>query len=272
MDTPVVSLTYPEPHVALVTITRPDARNAVSAAVAGGLDAAVKTIEGDNNIRVAILTGAGEQAFCAGADLKETAAGGLERLFTPDGGFAGFVSASRRKAWIAAVNGFALGGGAELALACDLIVAVPQAAFGLPEVRRGLIAAAGGLFRLPRAVPYAIALELIATGRQISAEEAHRWGLVNRLAPKSELMVATLDMARAIAANAPLAVQESLAIARITAGLADDVLWRLSGDALRRIAQTEDFPEGSRAFVEKRPPKWTGRSATAGASDPRGAP
>ena len=159
-------------HVALVTINRPAARNAVNGAVAQGMEAAVRETEADPAIRAVVLTGAGDAAFCAGADLKEVSAGGGAALWTEGGGFAGFVFAPRTKLWIAAVNGAALAGGTEIALACDLVVAAESASFGLPEVKRGLIAAAGGLYRLPRALPRAIALELIATGGRIDARRA----------------------------------------------------------------------------------------------------
>src|SRR3712207_6135663 len=159
------------PHVALVTINRPDARNAVNGAVAQGLEAAVDRVERDPEIWAAVLTGAGPHAFCAGADLKEVSAGRSMTLSRERGGFAGFVRAERTKLWIAAAQGHALAGGLELLLACDLAVAAETATFGLPEVKRSLVAGAGGVFRLPRALPKAIALQMIATGEPVSAAE-----------------------------------------------------------------------------------------------------
>ncbi|WP_390348474.1 enoyl-CoA hydratase-related protein [Variovorax boronicumulans] len=248
-------------HVALVTIDRPEARNAVNGDVASGLEAAVDATEADDDIRAVVLTGAGREAFCAGADLKEVSAGRGSALRTERGGFAGFVYRERSKPWIAAVNGKALAGGTELVLACDLVVAVRQAAFGLPEVLRGLIAAAGGLYRLPRAIPPNIALELILTAGQLDAERAHGFGLVNRLvADVDGLREAALALAAEIARNGPVAVRQSLRVAReANSGLDEAALRALTRDAFERVAASEDFKEGPRAFIEKRAPRWTGR-------------
>ncbi|MCK8784756.1 enoyl-CoA hydratase-related protein [Roseomonas sp. NAR14] len=254
-----VLLGLPEPHVALVTLNRPEARNAVNGALAAALGAIVERVEADPEIRVAILTGAGPHAFCAGADLKEVAAGRVHTLHTETGGFAGFVRAPRAKPWIAAAQGHALAGGLELLLACDMAVAADSATFGLPEVKRSLVAAAGGVFRLPRALPRAVALRMIATGEPLAAAEAERHGLLNRVVPAGEVLAAALDLARRIVANAPIAVRESLAIARRAGELDDETLWRLSREASARIRETEDFREGPRAFVEKRAPRWVGR-------------
>jgi len=248
-------------HVALVTIDRPEARNAVNGDVATGLEAAVDATEADDDIRAVVLTGAGREAFCAGADLKEVSAGRGSALRTERGGFAGFVYRERSKPWIAAVNGKALAGGTELVLACDLVVAVRQAAFGLPEVLRGLIAAAGGLYRLPRAIPPNIALELILTAGQLDAERAHGFGLVNRLVDDVDgLREAALALAAEVARNAPVAVRQSLRVAReANSGLDEAALRALTRDAFERVAASEDFKEGPRAFIEKRAPRWTGR-------------
>ena len=167
------------PRVALVTINRPEARNAVNGAVAKGLEAAVERAESDGDTWAVVLTGAGPHAFCAGADLKEVSAGRVSDLATEKGGFAGFVRAPRTKPWIAAAQGHALAGGLELLLACDLAVAAEGATFGLPEVKRSLVAAAGGVFRLPRALPKAVALRMIATGEPISAADALRLSLIH---------------------------------------------------------------------------------------------
>ncbi|HVW69921.1 MAG TPA: enoyl-CoA hydratase-related protein [Steroidobacteraceae bacterium] len=249
----------PEKNVAVVTINRPEARNAVNGAVAEGLAAAVALTELDPAIRVVILTGAGDAAFCAGADLKEVSASGFSSLLTAEGGYGGFVRATRRKPWIAAVNGVALAGGMELALACDMIVAAEDALFGLPEVKRGLAALAGGLYLLPRVFPRALALEIIATGEPITAACALAHGLVNRVVSKRTVLDAALSLAQRIAVNAPFAVRESLLIARAAFDKTQSELEELS-DALRqRLMQTEDFQEGMAAFMEKREPRWTGR-------------
>ena len=245
-------------HVTLVTINRPEARNAVNGDVARGLEQAVLDTEKDPNVWVVILTGAGDKAFCAGADLKAVSAG-TGGLGTANGGFAGFVHQPRTKPWIAAVNGFALAGGSEIALACDLVVAIEEAAFGLPEVKRGLVAAAGGLYRLPRALPKAIALELIVTGAHFDAKRAYEHGLVNRLVARDQLMPEALKLAQAICENAPIAVRESLSVARQALDLDDAALRDLSAAASRKVAATEDYKEGPRAFIEKRAPRWVGR-------------
>lgn len=246
------------PHVAVVTINRPEARNAVNGAVAQALEAKLLETERDEDVWVVVLTGAGK-VFSAGADLKEVSRGNVGSLFTEAGGFAGFIHAKRSKPWIAAVEGVALAGGCELALACDLIVASEEGGFGLPEVTRGLVAAAGGLYRLPRAIPKAVALELILTGERISSQRAAELGLVGRLAPAGQVLAAALELAERIAQNAPLAVRESLAVARLAADLDDAALRRLSDEAQARLQTTDDFYEGSTAFVEKRPPVWRGR-------------
>lgn len=247
------------PHVAWVCIDRPSARNAVNAAVTRGLEAAIDRCEADPDIWVSVLTGAGPDAFCAGADLKEVAAGRSAGLWTERGGFAGITSRERRKPWIAAVQGKALAGGTEIALACDLIVASENAGFGLPEVLRGLIAAAGGLVRLPRAIPPRVAMEHILTGRPITVQQALQWGMVSRVVPSEALAEAALALANEIASNAPVAVRESLRLARLALDHDEAALRRLSQEAIERVKASEDFQEGPRAFIEKRAPRWTGR-------------
>ncbi|HJS09782.1 enoyl-CoA hydratase-related protein [Sphingopyxis sp.] len=247
------------PHVALVTIRRAEARNSVNAAVAAGLDRAVKQVESDPDIWVAILTGEGGVAFSAGADLKEVSAGNMQGLYTADGQFAGFVKHPRDKVWIAAVEGFALAGGFEIALACDLIVSADHSVFALPEVTRGLVAAAGGVYRLVRALPRAVALELIATGDRLPASRAAELGLVNRVVPKGEAVAEATALGVRIAGNAPIAVRESLGVARSALDLDDDALFSRGLEAQSRVMLTEDFKEGPRAFIGKRAPNWVGR-------------
>lgn len=256
----VVTLERLPEHVARVTLNRPPARNAVNAALAQALQAIVDELEADAQVRAVVLTGADAGGvFCAGADLKEVAAGGADALFTERGGFAGFVDAPRSKPWIAAVNGKALAGGCEIVLACDLVVASDDAAFGLPEVTRGLIAAAGGLYRLPRVLPRPVALELILTADTLSAADALRLGWLNRVVPAARVMDEALALARRITRNAPVAVRESLQIARQAADLDEAQLRPLSLQARKRVQATEDYREGPRAFIEKRPPRWSGR-------------
>jgi enoyl-CoA hydratase len=243
----------------LVTLNRPAAMNAVNAELANALEAVVAEVEADEEVRAAVITGAGEKAFSAGADLKEVAAGKLGGTFTAAGGFAGFVNAPRKKLWVAAVNGLALAGGFEIVLACDLIVASSEARFGLPEVTRGLIASAGGLYRLPRALPRAVATELIVTGSLLDAERAYALGLINRVVPAGQAVTEAIALSHSICANAPLAVLESLAIARAASGFDDPELREAGDTAQTRLAQTSDYREGSQAFVEKRKPSWTAR-------------
>lgn len=253
-----VTLERREEHVAFVTINRPEARNAVNSAVANGLEKVLLEIERDNDLRVAVLTGAGGKVFCAGADLKEVSQGRLDTLSTSAGGFGGFVNAERTKPWIAAVEGLALAGGCELALACDIIIASEDGAFGLPEVTRGLVAAAGGLYRLPRALPKSVAIDHILTAERLSARRAAALGMVSRLAPAGKVVEMVLEVARIITCNAPLAVRESLTIARLANDLTEADLHCLSKDAQARLQKTADFYEGATAFVEKRLPVWKG--------------
>jgi enoyl-CoA hydratase len=247
------------PHVLLVTIDRPSALNAVNYEVADGLARAVQFSEEDDDIWAVVLTGAGGKAFCAGADLNDVAAGDLSRLFLHDGGFAGFVRSARTRVWIAAVDGFALAGGFEIALACDMIVATASSSFGLPEVKRGLIASGGGVYRLPRALPRNIALELIATGARLSCARAHALGMVNHIAEDGEAVTSAIQLASVICENAPIAVRESLTIARQTHDFTDGFLDRLSQRRQSLVMSTCDFAEGVRAFLEKRLPTWVSK-------------
>ncbi|MET0362617.1 MAG: enoyl-CoA hydratase-related protein [Sphingobium sp.] len=246
-------------HVAVVTLNRPEKRNAINAAIASAVDYCVKKTEADPEIRAVILASSNELAFCAGADLSEVARTGGKGLATPDGGFAGLVNAPRRKPWIAAVRGSALGGGCELMLACDMAVVSDDVRIGLPEVKRNLLAAAGGISRLPRSLPRAIALEMIATGEPIDASTARHHGLVNRVVPSAEVASAALDLANAIAANGPLSVMASLDVARQALDLNDAELRKLTMTQSAAVTSSEDTKEGVQAFLEKRKPVWTGR-------------
>jgi enoyl-CoA hydratase len=222
------------------------------------MEAAIDQLEEDDDAWLAILTHVGP-VFSAGADLKAINAGQAGDLATKRGGFAGFVSRERTKPVIAAMEGPALAGGCEIALACDLIVASTEARFGLPEVKRSLVAAAGGLFRLPRVLPRKIALELIITGDPIPAERAAQYGMVNDLCEPGQAFERAKALAERIVANAPLAVRESRAIALATTDAPDEEGWRRSAEGMANMAKTEDFWEGPKAFIEKREPQWKGR-------------
>jgi enoyl-CoA hydratase/carnithine racemase len=249
-------------NVAVITINRPDARNAVNTAVATGIEEAVDRLEADDEVWVGILTGAKTAKgyiFCAGADLKQMSVdpGGM---MTARGGFGGFVMRERTKPIIAAVDGPALAGGTELVLACDLVVASKTAVFGVPEVKRNLVAAAGALFRMPRKLPRNVAMELALTGRlDFPAERAHHFGLVNVLCEEGGALEAAKKLAAQISENAPLAVRESRRIILEATDQPDEVGWRLSNEGIAKMFGTEDFTEGLAAFVEKRAPKWKGR-------------
>ncbi len=245
-------------HTALVTLNRPAARNAVNADVANALEAIVDATEQDPTIRAVVLCSSHADVFCAGADLKEVSAGRGNKLATERGGFAGLVFARREKPWIAAVNGKALAGGCELVLACDMVVASARASFGLPEVLRGLVAGAGGLFRLPRALPPNIALEIITTALPIEAQRASQWGLVNRIVAPEQVIDEALLLASQIAANAPIAVRESLRVARAAFQHSEAEMRALTQEARATVMASNDFREGPLAFIEKRAPRWTG--------------
>jgi enoyl-CoA hydratase len=244
--------------LATVKINRPEARNAVNGDVAQGIEAAIDRIEEDDGIWVGILTGE-PPVFCAGADLKEINAGNAGALATKRGGFAGIVQRERTKPLIAAVDGPALAGGTEIVLSCDLVVASTTATFGIPEVKRSLVAAAGGLFRLGRKIPMNIAMELALTGDPIEAERAHQFGLVNRLVEPGQAQETAVELANQVCANAPLAVRASRKIVLEATNGPDDVGWTMSIEGMAQAMNSEDFSEGLTAFIEKRSPKWTGR-------------
>jgi acetyl-CoA C-acetyltransferase len=252
---PAVLFEKVTPHIALVTLNRPAKRNTINGAVTRLMVDYLKQIELDPEIRVAILTATGEE-FCGGADLAEVAAGHSADLMAAGHGFAGFVNAARRKPWIAAIRGFAVGGGTEIALACDLVVASETAMFGLPEVKRGLIAAAGGAYRLPRAMAPRKAMELILTGATLTAREALALQLINRVTTNETVLEEARNLAERIAANAPLAVSESRILAATTFDATDATLGEQSLQAIGGLMMGNDAKEGVRAFLEKRPPVW----------------
>ena len=244
-------------NVAVMTLDRPEARNAVDQQLAADLEVAIDRFEEDDTLWVGVLQGAGP-AFCAGADLKAVASGRAD-LTTERGGFAGIVRRERSKPIIAAVEGPALAGGFEIVLSCDLVVAGTDARFGIPEVKRSLIANAGGLIRLPRVLPRNLAMEMALSGEPIDAETAHRHGVVNRLVEAGAALDEALRLGSEITANAPLAVRASRRVIIDGALLGDDEAFALSAEAARKVFLTEDFREGPLAFIEKRPPEWQGR-------------
>lgn len=249
-------------HVVVITLNRPDALNAVNAELSVAAGAALERAQQDPEARVVVITGAG-RAFCAGADLKELAAGRrVDDREHPEWGFAGIVQHWIAKPTIAAVNGFAMGGGTEIMLACDLAILDETASVGLPEVKRGLLAAAGGVIRLQRQIPLKIALETMLTGEPMSAARAYEVGLVNRVAPAGTALEVAICIAETIAANAPLSVQQSKSVAHATYAAGSDwepEVWAINRKALGVVFTSADAKEGPRAFAEKRAPNWTGQ-------------
>jgi enoyl-CoA hydratase len=241
--------------VLVITINRPDARNAVNKQVAEGMAAALDRLDADPELAVGIVTGAGK-GFSAGMDLKAFASG--EFPVAGDRGFAGIVVKGARKPLIAAVEGFALAGGLEIALACDIIVAGRDARLGIPEVGVGLFAGAGALWRLPRRVGVGQANVMALTGQPVLAEEGQRIGLVDRLAEPGEALATAKELAEVIARNAPLAVAASKRIIDESFTKGSDEFWSWQGPLMGEVFGSKDALEGARAFVEKRPPNWQG--------------
>jgi enoyl-CoA hydratase len=245
-------------NVAVMKINRPEARNAVNGDVAQGIEAGIDELESNDSLWVGVLTGTRE-FFCAGADLKLINAGKAGEMMTRNGGFAGIVTRKRTKPIIAAVEGPALAGGLEIVLSCDLVVASRESRFGIPEVKRNLVAAAGGVFRLPRVLPLNVAVELGITGDPIGAQRAWELGLVNELAEPGTALEAAMGLAERVTAHAPLAVQQTLRLMRELKDADDEAGIQASGEAMMALAGSEDFTEGLTAFIEKRAPEWKGR-------------
>jgi enoyl-CoA hydratase len=252
--TPV--LTERRGRILIITLNRPEQRNAVNAALARGVAAALDELDADPGLSIGVLTGAGK-GFCAGMDLKAFRAG--ERPHVEGRGFAGIVERSAEKPLIAAIESFAVAGGLEVALACDLIVAAKGTRLGIPEVKRSLVAAGGALLRLPRTLPRNLAMELALTGEPIDAERAHALGLVNRLTEPGEALQTALELAETIAANGPLALAATKRIMVESAGWPDGEFFARQREIIDPVFGSEDAREGATAFAERRDPVWKGR-------------
>ncbi len=242
----------PDSRVLIIRLDRDAKLNAMDREMTLGLDAAMNTLEDDAQLWAGVLTGNG-RAFSAGSDLADP-----DRNHTERGGPYGLIRRDRRKPLIAAVNGLAFGGGFEMVLACDLVVASRGARFALPEVKRGLLALYGGVFRGARALPLNLARELVLTGEAIDAERAHALGLVNRVCDEGAAVAAALELAERICANSPVAVSESLRVINRSIDVADELAWRLSTEAATAVRASHDSREGIDAFLAKRAPRWTG--------------
>ena len=244
-------LTERRDRVLVITLNRPDQMNSINTALAKGLVAAIEELDGDPGLSLGVLTGAG-RGFSAGMDLKAFAKEG-----TPQG-FQTYIEKGSQKPLIAAIEGFCLAGGLEMALVCDLLVAADNVRFGIPEVGVGLFAGGGALLRLPRRIPYGVAMELALTGDPISAARALELGLVSRLTEKGGALAGALELAERIAKNAPLSLKASKAVLRDMAGLTDAEFWAMQTPHVRSVFTSDDAKEGPRAFAEKRPPVWSG--------------
>ncbi|WP_433632511.1 crotonase/enoyl-CoA hydratase family protein [Nocardia sp. CA-120079] len=243
-------------NILIITLNRPEVRNAVNETAAHAVAAAADLLDEDPTLVLGIITGAGG-TFCAGMDLKAFLNGEIPRI--EGRGLAGIAITPPRKPLIAAVEGHAVAGGCEIALACDMIVAARDASFGLPEVKRSLVAGGGGLLRLPERIPAGIAMEYALTGRSFGAEDAARWGLVNRLTEPGGALAGAREIAVEIAANGPLAVQASKEILMSARNWAGADRWQRQREVADPVLFSEDAKEGARAFAEKRAPVWRGR-------------
>ncbi|MBO4256220.1 crotonase/enoyl-CoA hydratase family protein [Streptomyces griseorubiginosus] len=246
----------PKPHIVVITINRFERRNAFDRATALAMEEAIDTFEQDPDLRVAVITGAGG-TFCAGQDLIAAVDGDLA-LSDRRGGF-GIITERPNKPVIAAVEGYALAGGLELCLACDLIVASSDAVLGIPEAAKALVAIGGGLLRLPKRIPYHLAMELALTGDHWPATEFHRLGLINRLTPPGQALSAALELAERVAASGPAAVRASVQVVRRAYDWPEPQAWELQDELVKPALEAEDRNEGLLAFAEKRQPIWTGR-------------
>jgi enoyl-CoA hydratase len=242
--------------VLVITLNRPEAKNAVNAALAKGVAGALDELDSDVELNAGVITGAGG-SFCAGMDLKAFVSG--EFPYVEGRGFAGIAERSADKPIIAAIEGYALAGGLEVALSCDLLVASTESKFGVPEVKRSLVAAAGALIRLPKRIPYHVAMELALTGDFITAQRAYELGLVNRLADAGSSLEVALELAEAIAKNGPLALIASKKIVKSTHDWTEAEAWEQQREIVGPVFGSEDATEGATAFAEKRPPVWKGR-------------
>jgi enoyl-CoA hydratase/carnithine racemase len=245
-------------HVEILTINRPEARNAINGPVSLAMSAAFEELTNDDDAWVVVLTGAGDKSFSAGMDLKAFSSGEGADIITAPGGFAGITRREFPKPIIAAVNGTCLAGGFEIMLSCDLVVAVEGATFGIPEAKRGLIAGAGGLIRMPKRLPMAVALEMAMTGDPIDAPRALALGLINKIVPADKLMDEALALAERIAENAPLAVRHSKDVMRRSADVSEAEGWKINEAAVGVVFTSKDAMEGPIAFAEKRKPNWQG--------------
>jgi enoyl-CoA hydratase/carnithine racemase len=246
-------------NVEILTINRPEARNAINGAVSTAMSAIMDELTADRDCWVVVITGSGDKAFSAGMDLKAFSGGEAALIMSATGGFAGLTRREFPKPIIAAVNGPALAGGFEIMLSCDLVVAAEHATFGIPEAKRGLIAGAGGLIRMPKRLPMAVALELAMTGDPIDAERARALGLVNAVVPADALLDEALALAERIAANAPLAVRFSKMVMKRAAEVPESDGWRINAEAVEVVFSSADAMEGPIAFAEKRAPNWQGK-------------
>lgn len=245
-------------RVELVRLNREAARNAIDGPTTKALDAIFDELSEDPEVWAVVLTGTGERAFCAGMDLKAFATGQAADIMSSKNGFGGLAARHFPKPLVAAVNGAALAGGCEIVLSCDLVVAAEHAVFGIPEVKRGLVAAGGGLIRLERLVPRNVALELALTGEPVTATRAYELGLVNRVVPADQVVAEALALAEAICQNAPLAVRASKEIMRRARDLTEKEAWAMNGELTLPIFTSKDAIEGATAFAERRDPVWQG--------------